>query len=100
MKIIKNKQILIKPLISEKSMNGINTMNKYGFIVNYTSNKIEITNEVEKAFGVKVLSVRTVNYMSKIVKFGKSRVEGRRAKYKKAIVTLKKGDKISLFDIK
>ena len=38
--------------------------------------------------------------MSKIVKFGKRRTEGRQAKYKKAVVTLKKGDKISLFDIK
>ena len=96
----KDKKILIKPLISEKSMNSINTMNKYGFIVDFNCNKIEIAKEVAKTFGVEVLSVRTINYMGKLVKFGKKRVEGRRAKFKKAIVTLKKGDKISLFDIK
>jgi len=100
MEITKDKQILIKPLISEKSMDGINVLNKYGFIVNFNCNKIEIRKEVEKLFGVKVINVRTVNYMGKLVKFGKKRIEGRRAKYKKAIITLKKGDKISLFDIK
>jgi large subunit ribosomal protein L23 len=81
-------------------MNGINSMNKYGFIVDFNCNKIEIAQEIEKTFGVVVINVRTINYMGKLVKFGKKRVEGRRAKFKKAIVTLKKGDKISLFDIK
>jgi large subunit ribosomal protein L23 len=100
MSIQKDKQILIRPLISEKSMNGINSMNKYGFIVDFNCNKIEIAQEIEKTFGVVVINVRTINYMGKLVKFGKKRVEGRRAKFKKAIVTLKKGDKISLFDIK
>ena len=100
MEIKREKQILIKPLVSEKSMSDIDKLNKYSFIVNYNCNKIEIANEIEKAFTVKVLSVKTINYMSKIVKFGKKRVEGRQAKYKKAVVTLKKGDKISLFDIK
>lgn len=99
-KTTKEKQILIKPLVSEKSMAGIDKLNKYSFIVNYNCNKIEITKEIESTFGVRVISVRTVNYMSKIVKFGKRRTEGRKAKYKKAVVTLKKGDKISLFDIK
>jgi large subunit ribosomal protein L23 len=100
MEIKKEKQIIKKPLVSEKSMGEIDKLNKYSFIVNYNSNKIEIASEIEKNFGVKVLNVRTINYMSKIVKFGKRRVEGRQAKYKKAVVTLKKGDKISLFDIK
>lgn len=94
------KQIIIKPLISEKSITAVDALNKYTFLVNVTSTKIEITKEVEKTFGVKVLDVRTVNYIGKIVKFGKKRITGRRDHFKKAVVTLKKGDKISIFDIK
>jgi large subunit ribosomal protein L23 len=100
MEIKKEKQIIIKPLVSEKSMSDIDKLNKYSFIVNCKSNKIEIATEIEKSFSVKVINVRTINYMSKIVKFGKKRIEGRQSKYKKAVVTLKKGDKISLFDVK
>jgi len=100
MEILKEKQIILKPLISEKSMANIDRLNKYSFIVDFNSNKIEIANEIKKAFGVKVLSIKTINYMGKLVKFGKRRTEGRQAKFKKAVVTLKKGDKISLFDIK
>ena len=100
MEIKKEKTIIIKPLISEKSMNSVDRLNKYSFIVGRSSNKIEIRKEIEKIFGVKVLNVRTVNYQGKNVKFGKKRIEGTRAKYKKAVVRLKKGDKISLFDVK
>jgi large subunit ribosomal protein L23 len=98
--VTSHKRIIIKPLISEKSISNVDSMNKYTFIVETDSNKIEIGQEIEKTFGVKVLDVKTVNYTGKIVAFGKKRIAGRRDNFKKAIVTLKKGDKISIFDIK
>ena len=94
------KRIIIKPLISERTIAGVDTMNKYTFIVERHSTKVEVAKEVEKLFAVKVLRVTTMNYTGKIVRFGKKRIEGRRDAFKKAIVTLKKGDKISIFDVK
>lgn len=94
------KKVIIKPLISEKSLTKVDAENKYTFIVSTASNKIEVAKEVEKTFGVNVTSVEILNYMGKIVHFGKKRTEGRRNHFKKAVVTLKKGDKISIFDIK
>ena len=98
--ITSHKKIIIKPLISEKSIASVDSLNKYTFIVETNSNKIEISQEIEKTYGVKVTDVKTINYTGKIVAFGKKRVAGRRDNFKKAIVTLKKGDKISVFDIK
>lgn len=96
--------ILIKPLITEK-MNNISTAStdgeaKYGFIVNVDSNKIDIAKAVEKKFNVKVSSVNTVRHPGKIkTQFRKGgRFTGRTSQFKKAIVTLKKGDKIDLFE--
>lgn len=94
------KKVIIKPLISEKTINKVDSENKYTFVVNSDANKIEIAQEVAKTFGVKVLNVKTISNIGKIVHFGKKRQAGRRDHLKKAIVTLKKGDKISIFDIK
>jgi len=94
------KRIIIKPLISERSIANVDGLNKYTFIVERHSTKVEVAKEVAKIFGVKVLKVQTMNYTGKIVRFGKRRTEGRRDAFKKAIVTLKKGDKISIFDVK
>jgi large subunit ribosomal protein L23 len=94
------KKLIIKPLISERSLAMIDTSNKYSFIVNSDANKIELAKYIEKTFTVKVLEVRTINVSGKTVRFGKKRQVGRRSDFKKAIVTLKKGDKIDLFDIK
>ena len=94
------KKMIIKPLISERSLDAIDKYNKYSFIVDKNINKIELTNYIEKVYTVKVLGIRTINVSGKIVRFGKKRIEGRRSDLKKAIVTLKKGDKIDLFEIK
>lgn len=94
------KQILIKPIITEKTLKSVNELNKYTFLVNNKANKIEIAKEVATKFSVKVTGVKIVNVLGKDVKFGKSRESGTRSNYKKAIVTLKKGDKITVFDIK
>ena len=94
------KEILIKPLITEKMTNITADKGKYGFLVNNQSNKIEIAKAIEKKFNVHVLTVRTINYPGKLkTQFRKSgRFVGKTASYKKAVVTLKKGETIELFE--
>ena len=77
--------IIIKPVISEKSMDQL-ADRKYTFEVKKSANKIEIKKAVEEVFGVKVLSVTTLNMLGKKKRMG--RFEGRRASWKKAIVKL------------
>jgi large subunit ribosomal protein L23 len=93
-------QILIRPLITEKMTNISADSGKYGFLVNPASNKIEIARAIETKFNVHVLSVRTINYPGKMkTQFRKSgRYTGKTAKYKKAVITLKEGEKIELFE--
>lgn len=87
--------ILKKPVVSEKSM-LLMADNKYSFEVAKDSNKIEIKNAVEKLFNVKVLRVTTRTIRGKIKKQG--RYEGKRPDKKKAIVTLREGDRIEIFE--
>jgi large subunit ribosomal protein L23 len=94
-------QILIRPLITEKMTNlTADQSNKYGFIVNTKANKIEIKKAIENKFNVNVVNVRTINYDGKTkTQFRKSgRFVGKTAKYKKAVITLKKGETIELFE--
>jgi large subunit ribosomal protein L23 len=93
-------QILIRPLITEKMTNLSADTGKYGFLVNPNANKIEIAKAIEKKFEVHVVNVRTINHPGKTkTQFRKSgRFTGKTAKYKKAIVTLKEGEKIELFE--
>jgi large subunit ribosomal protein L23 len=93
-------QILIRPLITEKMTNISSSLGKYGFLVNPASNKIEIAKAVEKKFNVHVVNVRTINHPGKMkTQFRKSgRFTGKTAKSKKAVITLKKGETIELFD--
>jgi large subunit ribosomal protein L23 len=93
--------VLISPLITEKMTNiTASDETKYGFLVNPKANKIEIEKAIEKKFDVHVESVRTINhYGKKKTQFRKSgRFVGKSPKFKKAIVTLKKGEKIELFE--
>jgi len=92
--------VLISPLITEKMTNLAADKGKYGFLVNPSANKIEIAKAIEKRFEVHVVSVRTINHPGKIkTQFRKKgRFSGRTAKLKKAIITLKEGEKIELFE--
>ena len=83
-------EIILKPLLTEKSYAGINDK-KYAFIVAKKANKTEIKLAVEKLFDVKVESVNTANVRGKLKRQGKS--EGMTPSYKKAIVQLKKDSK-------
>ncbi len=88
--------IIIKPLLSEKSYAGIQDK-KYSFIVCKKANKTQIKFAVEEIFGVKVEKVNTANVRGKLKRQGRN--EGYTSDYKKAIVQLKKDSKsIEFFD--
>lgn len=92
--------ILIKPLITEKMSQLTESDSKYGFLVEFSANKIEIKKAIEEKFNVKVADVNTIRNKGKMkTHFRKSgRFVGKTARFKKAIVTLKEGQKIELFE--
>lgn len=85
--------IILAPVITEKSM-GARQANVYTFKVIKTATKEQIKGAVEKAFGVKVKSINTLNTKSKSKKVGK--YTGKTKTYKKAIVTLNDGESIEI----
>jgi len=87
--------VLIKPLVTEKSTDLMQD-NKYTFKVDPNANKIEIKNAVESIFDVDVVEVRTMNVSGKLKRQGRS--VGYSSDWKKAIVTLKAGQKLPIFD--
>ncbi len=97
------KLFIIKPILTEKVNELQESQRKYGFKVLSSANKIEIKKAVETKFGVKVEKVATQNVMGKTkqmtVRSGGHviRTTGRRSNWKKAIVTLKKGEKIDFY---
>jgi large subunit ribosomal protein L23 len=93
-------EILIRPLITEKMTNITSDHGKYGFLVNPKSNKIEIAKAIEKKFEVHVIDVKTINHHGKTkTQFRKSgRFTGKTPKFKKAIITLKKGETIEVIE--
>lgn len=91
-----NKKITIeKPLVTEKAMDQAEK-GKYTFRVNNKISKQEIKKAIEESFKVKVAKINLMNYLGKGRKRG--RTEGKTASWKKAIVTLEKGNKIELFE--
>ena len=90
-------EVLVSPILSEKSVSIKDTQNRYTFKVHSDSNKVDIKKAVETLFKVKVDKVRTMNFMGKMHKVG--RYEGRRSDWKKAVVTVKAGQKIDLTDL-
>lgn len=89
-------QIIVRPVVTERSTELADDRGAYTFIVNRDANKIEIKNAVEKLFGVKVDTVRTANYRGKWRRVGMS--YGKKAAYKKAIVTLVDGERIDVYE--
>jgi large subunit ribosomal protein L23 len=90
------RNVLMKPLMTEKSMQRKEELNAVTFQVPLDANKIEIRQAVEKVFNVKVAAVRTASHEGKWKRMG--RHEGRRPAWKKAIVTLAPGHKIELVE--
>lgn len=82
--------VIIKPVISERSMD-IAQENKYTFIVAKNAKKTEIKKAVEEIFDVDVKKVNTINMDGKVKRLGRN--IGKRADYKKAIITLEEDSK-------
>ncbi len=93
------KQILIRPIVSEKADKLSSKGGQYTFVVKRDANKIEIQKAVEKNYKVNVESVNTMVIPGKaVVRNTKSTVlRGRKPAYKKAVVTLAKGEEINIF---
>lgn len=96
---MKGKQLVLQPLYTEKLAALQEDLNKYAFKVDLKANKIEIKRAVEAKFEVKVKSVQTMVVEGKkrqqMTRAG--RFEGRRASWKKALVTLESGHSLDLF---
>jgi large subunit ribosomal protein L23 len=89
-------RILRRPLTTEKSARQQSEAHQYSFEVDPSATKPEIAAAVERAFDVTVLRVRTHNAMGKVKRMG--RFAGRRPDWKKAVVTLKPGDEIQIYE--
>lgn len=88
------RDIIIKPIITEKSMTLFNDDNKYTFKVAKTANKFEIKDAIQKIFKVRVTNVTTMNVRGKVCRRGK--FVGKTSDWKKAIVTVHTEDTIEL----
>lgn len=92
-------QIVLKPIVTEKMTTISENLNRYGFYVSKTANKIEIKEAIEKLYDVNVDKVWTIRYSGKT----KSRytktglVTGKSPAYKKAIVTVAEGETIDIY---
>lgn len=91
-----NLKLLKTPHLTEKSVIQKESDNQVTFLVDKGANKIEIKRAVEDLFKVKVLNVNTMNMRGKFKRMG--RYIGRRPDWKKAVVTLKAGDRIEYFE--
>jgi large subunit ribosomal protein L23 len=89
------RDVLKRPIVTERSTKLMEE-NKYCFAVDLRANKHQIRLAVEQVFKVKVLDVNTMRILGKVKRMG--RYEGKRPDWKKAIVTLKPGDRIEIFE--
>jgi large subunit ribosomal protein L23 len=94
---MENKNIELKPVMTEKSYALANAQNKYTFLVEGKANKIEIAKKVEDEYKVKVEKVNTIVRPGKLRRNYTTNQMYREEDKTKAVVTLKKGDKIDEF---
>jgi large subunit ribosomal protein L23 len=88
-------QVLIKPVVSEKSYGGI-AHNKYTFQIHPDAHKTQVRQAVEELFEVKVIGVNIIKVQPKPKRRG--RITGTKPGWKKAVVQLKAGDSIEIFE--
>jgi large subunit ribosomal protein L23 len=91
-----DQDVVKRPLITEKSERARESDRQYAFEVHQDATKIQVKNAVEKLFAVHVTAVRTSIARGKNKRVGRS--IGRRPNWKKAVVTLKEGETIALFE--
>lgn len=89
--------VILAPVVSEKSYDLIEHNNTYTFLVDTRTNKGEIRDAVETIFGVRVVRVNTMNRKGKVKRQGWK--SGRRKDTKRALVTLAEGNSIDLFGV-
>ena len=89
-------EILVRPLVTEKSTSALGTDRTYAFEVGMAANKIQISNAIEAFYGVEVDDVRTMVVRGKVKRFGKH--FGKRSNWKKAYVTLSEGHELNLYE--
>lgn len=87
-----------RPIITEKSTTQTSE-NKYTFEVDKRASKSDVRGAVEKMFAVGVLDVKTANVHGKTLRVGRRRRPAKKSDWKKAVVTLVKGDKIEAFEV-
>lgn len=88
-------RVLIKPMVTEKATN-LGSSNQYVFMVGIDTNKIEVSKAIQEVYGVKPISVNIIKVKGK--KVNRGRITGKRKDFKKAVITLKKGDAISVYE--
>ena len=91
------RDVVLKPVVSEKSYDLIQDLNTYTFVVDKRSNKTEIRQAVEDIFDVSVVSVNTINRKGKRKRTGYK--ISKRADSKRALVTLAAGQSIDIFEV-
>ena len=89
-------QTVVRPVVTEKTSAAYQARGEYVFQVASDASKPAIRSAIEKLFGVKVTGVWTMNVRGKMRRMGKT--SGTRPNWKKAIVTLREGDKIEIFE--
>lgn len=95
--------VIVAPVITEKTADEMETLSTYTFIVARDANKIEIGQAVERLWDVTVKDVRTMRYPGKarrafLGRMARNPAKGRRAAYKKAVVQLGEGEHIELYE--
>jgi large subunit ribosomal protein L23 len=90
------RETVIRPLITEKSSAAYQTRKEYTFEVHPEANKHQIKDALEKQFAVHVTAVRTLQMRRREVTRG--RIRGQTPRWKKAIVTLKEGESLPIFE--
>jgi large subunit ribosomal protein L23 len=95
LKVLAAGQVLVSPLITEKATN-LASENKYVFIVSRQANKIEVAKAVQALYQVKPVKVNLINVTGKRVSRGN--IKGQRSDWRKAVVTLAKGETIKIYE--
>ena len=89
-------EVVVRPIVTEKSSAAYQARGEYAFQVHPSANKAQIREAIESLFGVKVTGVWTSNQRGKEKRMGQT--VGRRPAWKKAIVKLREGDSIAVFE--
>ena len=90
------RDVIIAPVVSEKSYEALDE-GRYTFVVHPKANKTEIKQAIESIFGVKVANVNTLHRKGKVKRFGLQ--FGKRKDEKRAVVTLREGEQIDVFEV-